>query len=422
MQPGVFYFYTLFNKPFMSLPAGINITDYTYDLPADRIAQRPLDVRDASRLLLWRNGLIEDRQFAGIDDLIPEDSLLVFNDTKVVRARLMFAKPTGGLIEIFCLEPLTETDLQLAFSQRSCCRWNCLIGNLKKWKNDILVKPLDEKGSWLKAERKASLGDGCFEIEFTWEPVSLSFSDILSAAGQVPLPPYISRYPDDEDAIRYQTVYAQFEGSVAAPTAGLHFTREILERLRKHKCLMETVTLHVGLGTFRPVSVKDIRKHVMHTESIAVKLSTLVSLRDSLKGPVIAVGTTSARTIESLYWLGVMAKNIPGCDLRGVNQWDPYESQGAGLPSPAESLNALILNLETKGLNEYHGNTSLIIVPGYTFRFITGLITNFHLPQSTLLLLIAAFAGDSWRKVYSHALSEHYRFLSYGDACMFLQK
>lgn len=406
----------------MTLPAGIHIADYSYDLPADRIAQRPLESRDASRLLLWRNGLIEDKLFAGITDLVPSGSLLVFNDTKVVRARLIFTKSTGGLIEIFCLEPVSETDLQLAFMQKSCCRWNCLIGNLKKWKNDILVKKLDKKNGWLKAEKKAGFGEGCFEIEFTWEPSSLSFSDILNAAGQVPLPPYISRDPDDKDASRYQTVFARHEGSVAAPTAGLHFTRAILGRLREKQCNEETVTLHVGLGTFRPVSVADIRQHVMHNEAITVKISTLKKLKDCLNGPVIAVGTTSVRTLESLYWLGVQAIKNPGGNITNVNQWDPYEIDLAGLPSPAGSLDALISYLETNALKEFRGYTSLIIVPGYTFRFISGLITNFHLSQSTLLLLVAAFAGDDWKIVYDHALAGNYRFLSYGDACMFLQK
>jgi S-adenosylmethionine:tRNA ribosyltransferase-isomerase len=407
----------------MALPVGINIADYTYDLPADRIAQRPLEERDASRLLVWRNGRIADGNFSDICSLIPEGSLLVFNDSKVVRARLMFAKSTGGLIEVFCLEPLSPyTDLQLAFQQRSGCRWNCLVGNLKKWKNEILVKPLDDTGSWLKAERKASLGDGCFEIEFSWVPASRSFSDILMAAGQVPLPPYISRASDDEDVRRYQTIYARYEGSVAAPTAGLHFTKEILERLRSHNCREETVTLHVGLGTFRPISAAGIRKHVMHSEAIFVKLSTLKTLRDSPGGPVIAIGTTSARTLESLYWLGVKTLANPGTELLRVNQWDPYEREIPTLPGTKEALDALICYLESKALSEYHGNTSLIIVPGYNFRLVNGLITNFHLPQSTLLLLIAAFAGDGWKKVYSHALANGYRFLSYGDACMFLQK
>ena len=399
----------------------MNISDYNYNLPADRIAQRPLDARDASRLLVWRNGMISDEYFSGIDSLIPKGSLLVFNDTRVVRARLMFTKSTGGVVEIFCLQPLSPSmDFQLAFQQESGCRWNCLVGNSKKWKNETLYKTLDDTGSWLKAKRKANLADGCFEIEFSWAPATRSFSDVLLAAGRIPLPPYINRDPDDEDADRYQTVYARYEGSVAAPTAGLHFTRDILERLRARNCREETVTLHVGLGTFRPVSADDIREHVMHSEAISVKLSTLRTLRDSLDGPVIAIGTTSARTLESLYWLGVKAIANPGAEILRVNQWDPYETGGNRLPPSQESLDALILYLESKGLSEYHGSTSLIIVPGYAFRFVKGLITNFHMPQSTLLLLIAAFAGKGWRDVYSHALENGYRFLSYGDACMFL--
>ena len=401
----------------------MNIADYTYELPADRIAQRPLGVRDASRLLLLRDDLITDHIFSDLDKLIPEGSLLVFNDTRVVRARLMFAKPNGVSIEIFCLEPASPSrDLQLAFQQQSECRWICLVGNSKKWKNGALIKSLDEKGGLLKAERKASLGDGCFEIEFSWTPSSFSFSEILTVAGQVPLPPYIIRDSDDEDVRRYQTVYAQHEGSVAAPTAGLHFTKDLLERLRSRHCREEKVTLHVGLGTFKPLSVDDIREHVMHSESITVKLSTLRNLRDSLEGLVIAVGTTSARTLESLYWLGVKAIRNPGSEINKVYQWDPYETDSSSLPPAKESLDALISYLEKLGLNEFDGSTSLIIVPGYTFRFTNALITNFHMPKSTLLLLIAAFVGDQWKNAYSHALAKGYRFLSYGDACMFLQK
>jgi len=407
----------------MAIPSGIYISDYNYDLPADRIAQRPLGVRDASRLLVYRDGRITDSRFSGIDRLIPEGSLLVFNDTKVVRARLLFTRSTGGIIEIFCLEPVSpSTDLQLALQQGSGCTWNCLVGNSKKWKNEILIKSLDDQGGLLKAKRTASSGDGCFEIEFSWEPAYRSFSDILMAAGQVPLPPYILRDSDEEDAGRYQTVYARCEGSVAAPTAGLHFTKELLERLGKCNCREETVTLHVGLGTFRPVSVADVSEHIMHRESISVKLSTLRNLRGSLEKPVIAVGTTSARTLESLYWLGVKAKTNPQTIINQVKQWEPYEQAGSGLPTAKESLDGLITHMESLGLNEIHAVTSLIIVPGYVFRIVNGLVTNFHMPQSTLLLLIAAFAGDGWREAYKHALANSYRFLSYGDACMFLQK
>lgn len=407
----------------MPFPGHINIDDYAYDLPAESIAQRPLSVRDASRLLVYRDGQISDQQFSSIDSVIPEGSLLVFNNTKVVRARLKFDKASGGIIEIFCLEPLApSTDLQIAFLQTSSCRWNCLVGNSKKWKDEVLVKPLEEHGGWLKAERKASLGDGCFEIAFSWDPPSKTFSAILELAGKVPLPPYIHRDSDEEDADRYQTMFATFEGSVAAPTAGLHFTPEIMERLGKRNCREERVTLHVGLGTFRPVSVSDIREHEMHSESITVSLSSLTRLRDSLGSPVIAVGTTSARTLESLYWLGVKALQHPQSLINKVEQWDPYETDPALLPATAESVDALILHLTSRNLKEIRGNTSLIILPGYTFRIINGLITNFHMPRSTLLLLIAAFAGNGWKDAYMHAIERGYRFLSYGDACIFLRK
>ncbi|MCX6285418.1 MAG: S-adenosylmethionine:tRNA ribosyltransferase-isomerase [Bacteroidetes bacterium] len=405
----------------MALPPGIHIAQYNYDLPADRIAQRPLVRRDASRLLVYRDGLITDGQFSEIDKLVPEGSLMVFNDTKVVRARLVFAKPTGGLIEIFCLEPLSPTvDFQLAFQQGPGCRWSCLVGNAKKWKDEHLVINLDVKDGWLKAVRKSSLSDGCFEIEFSWAPASLSFSDVLLMAGRVPLPPYINRDSDDEDTLRYQTVYAKHEGSVAAPTAGLHFSEDILERLRTRNCAAEQLTLHVGLGTFRPVSVTNVLDHIMHNESFVVRLSTLRSLCNPLNSHVIAVGTTSARTLESLYWLGVKVITHPQTEINTINQWDPYQTENSGLPGKTEALAALIKFMEDAGLKEFHGSTSLIIVPGYQFRVLTGLITNFHMPRSTLLLLIAAFAGDGWKTVYSHALAEGYRFLSYGDACMFL--
>jgi len=401
----------------------VNITDYNYDLPADNIAQRPLGQRDASRLLVCRDGQVSDAQFSEIDKLIPAGSLLVFNDTRVVRARLKFFKASGGAVEIFCLEPLSpSSDLQLAFQQTSACRWNCLVGNSKKWKDGILMMQLPHTEGWLKAERMASLGDGCFDIAFSWSPASLTFSEVLETAGRVPLPPYIHRDPDKEDTGRYQTVYAKFEGSVAAPTAGLHFTEEILERIRDRGCREEKLTLHVGLGTFRPVSVTDIRDHRMHNEIIAVRLQTLKILRDSLSQPVIAVGTTSARTLESLYWMGVKAIAHPQSVINKVDQWDPYETDPTLLPTAAESLDALILHLESRNLDELRGSTSLIIVPGYVFRIMSGLITNFHMPQSTLLMLIAAFAGDSWKEAYAHALSKGYRFLSYGDACMFLRK
>jgi len=407
----------------MILPGSINIADYTYELPADRIAQEPLQNRDASRLLVFREGQILDEKFSGIASLIPEGSTLVFNDTKVVRARLLFTKSTGGLIEIFCLEPLAPSrDLQMAFSRKGSCRWSCLVGNSKKWKTEILVKYMDDEGGWLKAERKTSLGDGCFGIGFSWEPSNLTFSEVLAAAGKVPLPPYIFREPGDEDIDRYQTVYARHEGSVAAPTAGLHFTKDILDRLKARQCAEMKVTLHVGLGTFRPVNVPDIRKHIMHREAITVDLGTLRSLRDRLDKPVIAVGTTSARTLESLYWLGVKATAHPHAETLTTDQWDPYEMNSKGLPSAEESLDALISFVEYKGLDKYQGSTSLIIVPGYRFRMVNTLVTNFHMPQSTLLLLIAAFAGDGWKDAYSHALASGYRFLSYGDACMFFGK
>lgn len=408
----------------MALPEGINIRDFSYDLPSSRVAQRPLETRDASRLLVCSNDTLSDCLFSELDSLLPQGSLLVFNDTRVVRARLVFRKPGGSAVEIFCLEPVSGSvsDIQLAFSQTGTSRWNCLIGNARKWKSGKLEMDLREPGRKLMAERKGEAVDGCFEIEFSWLPASSTFSEILSEAGRVPLPPYISRPADEADEDRYQTVFARHEGSVAAPTAGLHFTPELLERIRANHCREVSLTLHVGLGTFRPVTSSDIRGHVMHNETFSVSVNTLSQLLETPARLVTAIGTTSARTLESLYWLGVKAIAHPEAENNEVLQWDPYEYPENSLPSAAEALHALLKMARRKGLNEVRGKTGLIIVPGYRFRMMGCLITNFHMPASTLLLLVAAFAGDGWKKAYEHALAKGYRFLSYGDACMFFPK
>ena len=405
----------------MTIP-DLRINDFDYNLPPERIAQYPAENRDASKLLVLKNGMISENIFANIDQEIPPDCLLVFNDTRVIRARLIFSKPTGATIEVFCLEPMAPVaDIQQAFAQTGSCSWNCLVGNVKRWKNGILRKIFTHEGISfaLTALKKKDLGEGCFEIEFRWEPEIYSFSEILEYAGLVPLPPYIERASGSADSVRYQTIYAKTQGSVAAPTAGLHFTTPVLERLREKNITFVHVTLHVGIGTFRPVSVERIDGHTMHSERISVSLSTIKELMIHRKKPVIAVGTTSVRTLESLYWAGARIltnkKDFQNCIL----QWDAYDDVlNQDIPCP-EALGALAGYLEENGAENFEGQTQLMIAPGYKFRVVDGMITNFHLPKSTLLLLIAAFIKEEWKRVYEYALSHDFRFLSYGDACLF---
>jgi S-adenosylmethionine:tRNA ribosyltransferase-isomerase len=398
--------------------------DYRYELPGDRIAQRPLLQREASRLLVYREQTISDCIFSDLDRFLPKESLLVFNNTRVVRARLIFHKADGRLIEVFCLEPADhgQQDLQLAFSARGGCSWKCLVGNSRKWKSGTLEMYFGKPGNFIRASRTGEAEDGCFLVDFTWEPATMSFSEVLEEAGNVPLPPYIERPADETDVLSYQTMFAKYDGSVAAPTAGLHFTPGLLERIQERGIAQAAVTLHVGLGTFRPVSVSDIRDHLMHSEYFSVSLDTLRILNSYSGKTIIPVGTTSARTLESLYWLGVKAIRHPQSKIEEVSQWEPYEQEPSSLPGTGEALQALIDLMEEKGLQELRGRTGIIIVPGYNFHLAGGLITNFHMPGSTLLLMIAAMAGDGWKSVYRHALDQGYRFLSYGDACMFLPK
>jgi S-adenosylmethionine:tRNA ribosyltransferase-isomerase len=408
------------------MPApGIRIKDYDYLLPPSRNAQFPLEQRDKSKLLIWKEGNITESVFAKIGDVLPANSILVFNDTKVIRARLIFSKNTGATIEVFCLEPLSPvTEIQASFAQTATCTWKCLVGNVKRWKDGILEKSFVLEGNSyiLSAEKKETLGDGCFSVTFGWKPSVLSFSEIIGRAGMVPLPPYITRASTSLDSIRYQTIYAKHEGSVAAPTAGLHFTESTLEILKKKNIAFKHVTLHVGIGTFRPVSVVDIAAHIMHSEKVSVELSTLRDLVRDLQKPVFAIGTTSVRTLESLYWLGV--KLIIDGDGRHpeIHQWDAYDpSYDKDIPC-TEALSALADYLAKTGCDRYTGGTALIIVPGYRFRIVKGMVTNFHMPQSTLLLLVAAFIGENWKVVYEYALQHDFRFLSYGDACLFFKR
>jgi S-adenosylmethionine:tRNA ribosyltransferase-isomerase len=402
----------------MSPVKSISIEAYDYPLPDDRIAKYPLAERDASKLLVLKDNEIQESQFRYVGDFLPKDTLLVFNETKVIRARLQFRKATGSRIEIFCLEP--EKDYQVAFSAPSPVRWKCLIGNAKRWKEGTLSMPLKvgEELVTLSAECLSRDDQGA-EIEFLWTPAHLPFASVLEAAGEIPLPPYLHREAEASDRDRYQTVFARYDGSVAAPTAGLHFTQPLIAKLREQGFQFDEVTLHVGAGTFRPVATDTIGEHAMHSETIIVRKSLIENLITHFGKPIIPVGTTSTRTLESLYWIGVMLKE-QGTDLRPlhVEQWFPYGNH-APLSMP-EALQHVLAYLDRHGLTRLEASTALMIAPSYHMRVITGLITNFHQPKSTLLLLVSALIGERWKDCYRFALDHDFRFLSYGDSCLFL--
>ena len=408
-------------------PQALTINEFDYPLPDERIAQHPLSERDASKLLIYQQGKISQSLFRNISEFLPSDSLLLFNDTKVFQARIIFYKSTGARIEIFCLEPAAPTaEYQVAFSNRGECYWKCLVGNSKKWKNGILKLPLivNQQEAILKAEKVNQIGETCI-IRFSWEPELLSFAAIIDQSGLVPLPPYIHREADSEDKKRYQTIYAKLKGSVAAPTAGLHFTDRVFEFLSSKNISSAFVTLHVGAGTFKPVSASTIGEHEMHAEQISITSAVLKQLiaendKRSLT-KVFPVGTTSMRTIESFYWLGV--RKIKGKfneEHPAIHQWDPYDTDLDTGISMQESLEALLKHLTETGLEQLIASTQLIIAPGYRYRVASGLITNFHQPRSTLLLLVSALIGEDWKKVYDYALNNDFRFLSYGDSCLLM--
>ncbi|WP_045687826.1 S-adenosylmethionine:tRNA ribosyltransferase-isomerase [Hymenobacter sp. AT01-02] len=401
-------------------PRQLSIHDFTYELPAERIAPEPLPDRDQSRLLYYQGGTIHDQQFQDLPSLLPPSTLLVFNDTKVVRARLFAQKPTGGIVELFCLEPVApHRAIEPAMQQTGSCVWKCLVGNGKRWKSGAVQLEFAVQGqsATLTAER-VEHGEGYALIRFSWEPATLPFAEVLRAAGHLPLPPYLNRADTDVDAVRYQTVYAAHEGAVAAPTAGLHFSEAVLAELRARHISSARVTLHVGAGTFQPVKAAQMAEHPMHGEPISVTAATLRQLLAHLPAPIIPVGTTSLRTLESLYWLGAHLAQHPNNPVWHVRQWQPYEA--ATEVSAAEALTALLHHLEANGVEELHATTQLLIAPGYQFRLVRGLVTNFHQPESTLLLLVAALVGPTWRQIYEHALTHNYRFLSYGDSSLLL--
>ncbi len=387
----------------------IDIARFDYCLPEERIARYPLSQRDSSKLLIFNGKEISQSTFKQIKNYLPEGAMLVFNDTKVIRARLKFHKQTGAAIEIFCLEPLEPAEVQMAFAQRETTTWKCIVGNSKKWKEGTLEMQLGER-IVLKASR-LSTTDNTSAVRFEWNDSSLSFAEIIERAGVMPIPPYLNRETEEIDVTRYQTVYSQHKGSVAAPTAGLHFTENILADLGRSHELVK-LTLHVGAGTFKPVQSRDASEHVMHTEHIVVQQLTIERLAQTDR-PIVAVGTTSVRTVESLFWLGVKASR--GENLaQGVGQWDPYELDGS--LTRQEAMAALLSYMQSHGLDEVQSQTQIMIVPGYRFRMISALVTNFHQPHSTLLLLIGALVGERWREIYDYALEHDFRFLSYGDS------
>ena len=397
----------------------IRIEDFSYPLPDGRIAKYPLPERDASKLLIYRDGLVRERVFRNLAEELPADSLMVFNDTKVVPARLFFRRPTGAHIEIFCLEPDTPAEYNLNFAATERCRWKCVIGNAKRLKTDEILS-LDAQGPEFDAvrpqarllERDGQVG----VVEFSWQG-GLPFSSVLELCGRVPIPPYLNRDTEAIDLERYQTLYAHIRGSVAAPTAGLHFTQRVLDEIAAKGIDIENVCLHVGAGTFLPVKSSLVSGHPMHREPFAVSRELLCRLRDGGR-PVVAVGTTSVRTLESLYYVGVRCLE-EGCPA-DVEQWAPYVR--AYGPSREEAFDAIIKYLDDNGLQELKVGTRIIIVPGFRFRVVDAMVTNFHQPQSTLLLLISAFVGGDWHTIYDYALSHGFRFLSYGDSSLLFRR
>ena len=399
----------------------IDINDYDYDLPADRIAQYPADERDKSQLLIYKDGKTVKDTFRNITDYLPSGSLLVFNNTRVIRARILFQKESGANVEIFCLEPLSPKEYSLSFSSKEPVEWKCIVGNLKKWKNGILVTTFKYKGTSYKlsAERIQSFGE-TLRIRFYWNTSDICFGEVLELTGHIPLPPYINRTDAAEDAERYQTVYSSVKGSVAAPTAGLHFTDYVFESIRTRDIKTAELTLHVGAGTFQPVKARNIYDHEMHCEHFSIDTGAIRKIMEQ-KGKVIAVGTTSVRTLETLYWLGVKLIQKPSYNLSGLSfgQWEPYEMTGN--VSAEKSMEALLRYMYERKINYLEAVTSIMIIPGYEFRLTNGIITNFHQPRSTLLLLVSAFTGNKWKDIYTFALENGFRFLSYGDSSLLLK-
>ena len=404
----------------MKHPSDISIQDFTYDLPQDRIAAYPLENRDESKLLVFKNQTITENVFKNLDSYLERDSILVFNDTRVIHARLHFKTNNGKNIEVFCLEPHTQhQDMAIAMSQKVVSRWNCLVGNLKQWKEEKLVITANRINLIAKIiERKETH----VIIDFFWEPTELTFAEMLDMFGVLPIPPYLKRESEEIDLHRYQTIYASNKGSVAAPTAGLHFTKQVFEKLNDKSIQTLNLTLHVGAGTFKPVKSETMQHHDMHAEWIEVTVQTIRELRLSVGKNIIAVGTTSLRTLETLYWMGLKAYLYPNASLQEIEikQWDAYNHNSNKL-SAEQSLNALMNWMRRNNYQALLCKTQILIAQPYELKIAKGLITNFHQPQSTLLLLISAIVGDKWKDIYDYALKNNFRFLSYGDSSLLLK-
>jgi S-adenosylmethionine:tRNA ribosyltransferase-isomerase len=398
----------------------INLEDYDYILPEDKIAQYPVDVRDMSRLLIHRNGANSMDHFKNISEYLHPDSILIFNNTRVIKARILFPKISGGVIEILCLDPLTPFEYELSLKSKYAVEWKCMVGNLKKWKSDIISTSFQWKGKdYLFTARKIRSEGDAWRILFDWNCPELNFGEVIEIAGHIPLPPYIKREDKPADIQTYQTIYSLVEGSVAAPTAGLHFTHNVLEKLTAKKIKSVNITLHIGAGTFKPVRSDNISEHEMHCEHFSVNDNTIEHLIQNT-GNIVAVGTTSVRTLESLYWMGV--KLIKGIAVSPADfhlgQWEAY-STGQTV-SAKESMEAILNFLRKRNLPALQASTKMMIVPGYNFKMTNGIITNFHQPRSTLLLLISAWTGSEWKKIYNYAIENNFRFLSYGDCSLLI--
>ena len=401
----------------------IRIKDYNYDLPDERIAKFPLPQRDKSKLLVYNHGEVSQDEFSNITRYLPQGALMVFNNTKVIQARLHFRKETGSLIEIFLLEPALPADYEQMFQTTSVCSWYCMVGNLKKWKGGPLTTTIEIAGQPAAVQLTAECDMSCetaLKIDFKWTGNKLSFAELLDKAGELPIPPYLNRNTQESDKTTYQTVYSKIKGSVAAPTAGLHFTQRVLADIDQHGIDREELTLHVGAGTFKPVKSEEIEGHSMHTEYVCIRRTTLEKLLQH-NCEAIAVGTTSVRTLESLYYMGCKVKANPNVSLEQlhVNQWEPYEPTPTNI-TPTEAIGELIAYMDRNNLPSLHSSTQIIIAPGYQYKIVKCLITNFHQPQSTLLLLVSAFVGGDWKSIYRYALDNDFRFLSYGDSSILI--
>ena len=400
-------------------PRHIRISDYNYPLPDERIAKFPIAQRDHSKLLVYRKGEVSQDVFYNLPEYLPKGALMVFNNTKVIQARMHFRKDTGALIEVFLLEPAEPSDYELMFQTSERCSWYCLVGNLKKWKEGTLHRTIDVKGQQIEVScTRGPIHGTSHRIDFEWT-CGVSFAEIIDAMGELPIPPYLNRETQESDKTTYQTVYSKIKGSVAAPTAGLHFTPEVLAAVDAHGIEREELTLHVGAGTFKPVKSEEIEGHEMHTEYISVRRDTIRKLI-AHNGCAIAVGTTSVRTLESLYYMGLKVMQNPDAseDELHVNQWEPYDTTTC--VSTVDSLTALGAWMDAHSLEVLHSSTQIIIAPGYEYHIVKMLVTNFHQPQSTLLLLVSAFVKGDWHKIYDYALANDFRFLSYGDSSLLI--